>query len=88
MESICEYWTTLGTHPSPPGAKNEFPIVSLAAYTSETKKGDAGTELLFCSINQSLFEKIPAVWGRGVGWGRAASCLDTSTLVLQGDAWL
>ena len=58
MESICEYWTTLYISeqpPAPPRAKNELPIMSLAAYTSQTKKGDAGAEFLFCSINQSLF---------------------------------
>ena len=83
MESICEYWTTLYISeypPPPPRAKNELPIMSLAAYTSQTKKGDAGAEFLFCSINQSLFWKAPCSLGRGVGWG--------GTLFLQGDAWL
>ena len=66
--------------------------MSLTAYTSETKKGDARAEFLFCSINQSLYnflKNFPAVWGRGGGadgMGRAASCLDTTTLVLHGDA--
>ena len=52
--------------------------MSLTAYTSETKKDDADAEFLFCSINQSLFWKAPCCLGRGVGWGRAASCLDTT----------
>ena len=70
MESICEYWTTLyiSEYPPPPlpRAKNELPIMSVAAYTSQTKKGDAGAEFLFCSINQSLFWSS-LLFGQGGG---------------------
>ena len=89
LYKIREYPPHPLTPPPPPHrAKNELPIMSLTAYTSETKKDDAGAEFLFYSINQSLFWKAPCCLGSGVGWGRAASCLDTTTLVLHGDAWL
>ena len=44
--------------------------MSLTAYTSETKKDDAGAEFLFYSINQSLFWKAPREAGSDGGGRR------------------
>ena len=58
--------------------------MSLAAYTSQTKKGDAGAEFLFCSINQSLFWKAPCSLGRGVGWGADCELFGYHNVVFTG----